>query len=61
MQLVMPPFMQVEPAIGMAPYIDSRNFAWPGRRHLGNGEGEFPLVGALFCLTEAQRPGGVKV
>jgi hypothetical protein len=27
----------------------------------GNGEGEFPLVQALLCLTEAQRHGGVAV
>jgi len=36
-----------------------RNQQWWGR--LGNGEGEFPLVEALLCLTEAQRPGGVEV
>ncbi len=41
--------------------FDSRHPARPGRRRLGNGEGEFPLVGALLCLTEAQRPGGVEV
>jgi hypothetical protein len=41
--------------------FDSRDSAWPGRRRLGNGEGEFSIVEALLCLTEAQRPGGVEV
>jgi pyruvate dehydrogenase (quinone) len=41
--------------------FDSRDSAWPGRRRLGNGEGEFPLVGTSFGLTEAQRPGRVAV
>jgi pyruvate dehydrogenase (quinone) len=41
--------------------FDSRHLARPGRRRLGNGEGEFPLAEALLCLTEAQRPGGAEV
>jgi Thiamine pyrophosphate enzyme, C-terminal TPP binding domain len=36
--------------------FDARHPAWPGRRCLGDGEGEFPLVEALFWLTDAQRP-----
>jgi hypothetical protein len=41
--------------------VNSRHPARPWRGRLGNGEGEFPLGEALFCLTEAQRPGGVEV
>jgi len=39
MQLVMPPFMQVEPAIGMALY-SARAILQPRGRCLGNGKGK---------------------
>jgi Thiamine pyrophosphate enzyme, C-terminal TPP binding domain len=45
MQLVMPPFMQGAGGRNGA-LFHSRHLAWPGRRRLGNGEGEFPLVEA---------------
>jgi hypothetical protein len=32
--------------------FDSRHLAWPGRRRLGNGEGEFPLNEASVTTVE---------
>jgi hypothetical protein len=37
--------------------LEKSEIEWVSVRH----EGEFPLVEALLCLTEAQRPGGVAV